>query len=146
MTSLNPQINALFAAYLTATGFEMSMSFGVERWCMESLGEGLTPEDITLSIAWRKDFNRKGSAKKSLMLYKMLMDSDARACVLNEAAEMRSRTRLRVMDPSRVSVLETTGRTAAVPVGEARPIAEVLKEGIASMNKAVDDAMARKAQ
>lgn len=124
MTSINPAINSLFDAYLVATGFEMTMSLGCERWCQEAVSEGLTPDDITLSIQWRKAFNAKSSAKKSLMLYKMLMDADSRACVLNEAAEMRARSRVRAYAPNKAQALRDAGLPDAPPSPEAKHISE----------------------
>lgn len=114
----------MLLAYNHATGYEMPMNVSVERWICEAIAEGLTPEDVTLSIQSRKQFNARNSAQKSLMLHRMLMSSDDRAVVLNEAAEVRARRRVRVMDAGKAEVLRATGRPDTLPSPEAKHVSE----------------------
>lgn len=133
MNSLNPHINAMMAAYRQGTGYDMPLNCSVERWCLEAILEGVTPEDITLSILSRRKFNARNSAQKSMLLHRMIMSADDRAIVLNEAAEMRALARVKVLDPAKASVLASTHRpptvpeTQAVHVGDVKLLADLRK-------------------
>lgn len=134
MQSANPQVMELFRAYCEAKnleGLEMNQYF--ERKIAEAMVMGLRPEDVTAVIRARQRAIREGSRRHESVLFRNIFGDESSGDVLDEAADLRSKQRIRPMDAARRSILMQTGReekaaeTPAKQAGETELISVLRK-------------------
>jgi len=137
MTSINENVNALLMAHCAATGINTPLTFASERWLLAAHCEGVTPEDVRLSVQWRRQKNKGQEARyqKPISLSRMFSSEEAIACVVEESAEMKARQRKVVVPQGRADVLRATGRNDETVDGKPA------KDNIVSMadNKLIQD-------
>ncbi len=144
MNSINPSISRLFDAYCMAkgiTGLELNAYF--ERIIWESHQMGLTVEDLTAVIRERQKGIRDGSRNNASVLMRNIFGSESTGDVLDEAAALRSRGRVKVLNPAKTSVLRATGRPETTgtdkPAQTAQEVVERLKTGYTEVRKAIGE-------
>lgn len=126
MDSANPKIMELFRAYCEAKnleGLEMNQYF--ERRIAEAMVMGLRPEDVTAVIRARQRAIREGSRRHESVLFRNIFGDESSGDVLDEAADLRSKQRIRPMDAARRSILKQTGREEKATETPAKPVGEV---------------------
>lgn len=126
--SIHPEVNALFDTYRELIGFpNLSMNAYYERLIWDAVKMGLTTEKLTAVFLERKKALREGRPAKGTFI-RHLFGDEATGDVLDEAANIEGRKRVRVMNPNKASVLRQTGRSDAVPVTEAKPVSEIVQK------------------
>ncbi len=134
MNSINPEINALHAAWCEAIGYEVRQMARHERGWRDALACGLTPDCVRLVVKARQARIRAGVRHDECLLFRNIAGSEeAIADVLEEAAAIRAKLRVKVVPAGKAAVLRATGRPAEPETGPARPMAEVIE----AMRKAV---------
>lgn len=126
MESLNPHVNALFRAYCEAKnleGLEMNQYF--ERKIAEAMVMGLTPADVVAVIRARQRAIRDGSRRHESVLFRNIFGDESTGDVLDEAADLRSKQRIKPMDSARQSILKQTGREEKAKETSVKPVGEV---------------------
>ena len=127
MESISPEINAMHHAYCEATGFDIPLAPYFERQWFEALNCGLTCDCVRLVIKERVRRIREQVRKPECLLLRNVAGSEAAIFdVLQEAAAIRARMRVKVMSPGKAEVLRATGRPVE-PDGNVRPISEVIE-------------------
>ncbi len=113
MISFNENVTALHKAFCEASVIPVPLTFASERWLLAAHNEGVTPEDIKLSIQWRRQKNKGQEARyqKPISLSRMFGSEEAVAQVVEEAAEMKARQRKVVVPSGRADALRATGRS-----------------------------------
>ncbi len=138
MKSINSEVQKLFDGYCMAKGITgLQMTPGFERIIWESVQMGLTVEDLTAVIRERRKGIQDGSRKHASILMRNLFGNDS-SDVLDEAADIRSRNRVKVLDPAKRSILEQTGRPATPPGNPVVTSAEVVQKLREDFRKAAD--------
>lgn len=137
MTSINQAVNNLFQTYVLMTGFEIRLNMASERWLLDCVADGLTPEDFGMAINGRKLWNQTHDCKKSELLHKMVRDPEDRAILFNEIAEIKARKRVKAYSPNKAQALRDVGLPDAPPQEEAKHVKEHLQHYVDEMRKAV---------
>lgn len=128
MLSIHPEVNALFDTYRELIGFpNLSMNAYYERLIWDAAKMGLTPEKLTAVFLERKKALREGRPAKGTFI-RHLFGDEATGDVLDEAANIEGRKRVRLMDPARASILRQTGRNDTVPSTEAKPVNQIIQK------------------
>jgi hypothetical protein len=132
MISFNDQVNQLHAAYNEASAQECPLMPHFERCWVEMLSYGVTPDDVKLVVKGRLKKNLTKGYDFSISLNK-LIDGDAnQANFINELSQIKAGMRKPKHCPSKVAVLEQSGRSGEIEQGPARSLSELL----AGMRKA----------
>lgn len=129
MLSANLQVNNLHEAYCEARGLtteDLPMNMTFERWWLNALQFGVTPDDLKLCMKGRIRFNQTSSLKKALALHSLIKSEDAVAVVVSEAAEERARMRKPTHGAGKSEVLNATGRGSEIAQPDARPAREII--------------------
>lgn len=111
MESLDPRVMEMFRIYCETkgiTGLEMNDYF--QRLIWDAVQMGMTPEDLKSVIVDRQKGVRNGIRRPQSLLMRNLFGTEGGAEVMDEAAAIRSRGRIKVLDPARSSLLKQTGR------------------------------------
>lgn len=128
MESINPDINAIHKAYCEATGFDLPLMSFFERQWYEALQCGLTCDCVKLVIKDRKRRIQEQVRKPECLLLRNIAGSEGAICdVVQEAAAIRARMRVKVMSPGKAEVLRATGRSDEPEQGPVRSIGEVIQ-------------------
>jgi len=135
MNSTNPDINQLHQTWCEATTQELELNVLFERYWLEAIRFGVTNDDVKLCVKHRVSWNFTNAFKKSLSFRFVIGTEDGLASLLSEAAEERTKLRVRVMPKGKAAVLRATGRSPVeVAMEGARPIGEVIE----ALRKAVN--------
>jgi len=128
MQSINPEINAIHQAYCEATTFELPMMPHFERQWFEALNCGMTCDCVKLVAKSRlRRIADKVRQPESLLL-RNFCGSEAAICdVIQEAAAIRAKMRVKVFSAGKAEVLRATGRPDQPDQGPMRPISEVVE-------------------
>lgn len=126
MTSANQAVSDLHRTFCECTGRDLNLTFTAERWWLEASTEGLTPEDLANVIQARQQAIRKGIRyQRCLALVNIVGSSEAILNTLDEAAEIRARKRVKMVDPARASVLRATERPVTTEQKEPQRLGDV---------------------
>lgn len=129
MDSINPAINAIHAAFCAATGYQFNMMQKHERGWYDALKFGMTPDDVKLVIKNRQARIKIGVRRDECILWRNIAGSeDAIADVIEEAASLKAKMRIKVVPVRKAEVLRATGRPAEPEQTSAKPISEYLKD------------------
>ncbi len=129
MQSINPEINSIHRAYCESTGFDLNLTAFFERQWFEAMKEGLTADCVRLVIKERLRRIREGVRRPECLLLRNVAGTEgAIADVLQEAAAIRARLRVKVFSSDKSDVLRATGRPAEPEQSEARPIGEYIEQ------------------
>lgn len=134
MQSLNPDANALHAAFCAATGRELRMNPTFERNWFDAYSYGITPDMVTLvmSARMKRQYANADQRFYCLSLKHLIGDSDRLAEFVDEAAALEANRRKRVFSPGKAAALEATGRPGEPEPARARQVSEIFD----SMRKA----------
>lgn len=127
MESINPQINALHSAHCSARNLVLDLRPTQERWYHDALKAGITPDMLYEVIKHRQRRILAGVRREESVYIRNLVGSEeAIDNLLEEAAMLASRKRIRVMPPDQASVMRTTGRSDQVPDKPAQHVSDAL--------------------
>lgn len=128
MQSINPEINAIHAAYCEATTFELPMMPHFERQWYEALQCGMTPDCVKLVVKSRmRRVAEKVRQPESLLLRNFCGSETAIADVICEAAAIRAKMRVKVYSTGKADVLRATGRPDQPEQGKTVSVKEVIQ-------------------
>jgi len=128
METINPEVQNLFATYRELIGSPgLQLNAYYERLIWDAHKMGLTPESLIAVFLERKKAIREGRSAKGTFI-RHLFGEEATGDVLDEAANIEGRKRIRLMDHNKASVLRQTGRNDAAPVTEAKPVSEIIQK------------------
>ncbi len=131
MESINPAINEIHQVFCESLGYQVPLR---ERQWYDALEMGMTSDDVKLVIRSRKERIKAGVRHdECLLLRNFIGNEDAIADVIEEAAMLRARIRVKVFSPAKREVLRAAGRSDEPEQGNAVPMSEV----IAAMRKSV---------
>ena len=134
MQSINPDVNALHQAFCDARGFEVNMHAAHERWWLDAINGGMTPDCVKLVIKARMKRIQAGVRHEECLAIRNIAGSDeAIANTIEEVAAIRAKLRVKVMPAGKADVLRATGRSAEPEQGPVRSVSEVIE----AMRKAV---------
>lgn len=139
MTSLNPEINALHAAFMAATDRNILFTPGVERWWFDAVSCGITADMVTevMHARARREYSSATMRFHCLSLRHLIGDSDRLAEFVDEAAALEANKRKRVFSPGKAAALEATGRPGEPEAPKVRHVSEVdWKRAVDGMRKA----------
>lgn len=127
MQSLNPEINALHAAFMAVTDRNILFTPGVERWWYDAVCCGVTADMVTevMHARARREYSSATMRFHCLSLKHLIGDADRLAEFVDEAAALEATQRKRVFTPSKASVLEATGRPGEPDSPKVRHVSEV---------------------
>ncbi|SRR6266576_4047703 len=129
MHSINPQINAIHQAYCEATTFELPMMPHFERQWYEALNCGMTCDCVKLVVKSRMRRIADKVRQPESLLLRNFCGSEAAICdVIQEAAAIRAKMRVKVFPKDKSDVLRATGRPDEPEQGPMRHISEVIQE------------------
>jgi len=129
MQSINAEINAIHAAYCEATSFELPMMPHFERQWFEAIQCGMTPDCVRLVVKSRIKRIAQEARRPESLLLRNFCGSEAAICdVIQEAAALRAKMRMKVYPVAKAEVLRTTGRPDEPEQGPLRHISEVIQE------------------
>ncbi len=128
MQSINPEINAMHAAFCEALGHNIPQMPRHERGWNDALHWGMTPDCVKLVIKARQARIKAGVRHPECLLFKNVAGTDeAIADVIEEAAAIRAKMRVKVYSAGKAEVLRATGRPDAPEQGKTMPFSEVIK-------------------
>jgi hypothetical protein len=128
MQSINPDINAIHAAYCEATSFELPMMPQFERQWYEALQCGLTYDCVKLVAKSRMRRVSDKVRQPECLLLRNFCGSEAAICdVIQEAAAIRAKMRVKVFPKEKAEILRATGRPDEPDQGPMRHISEVIE-------------------
>lgn len=128
MESLNASINAIHQAYCESTTFELPMMPHFERQWYEAIQCGMTPDCVRMVVKSRLQRVKDKIRQPESLLLRNFCGSEAAICnVLEEAAALRARMRIKVYPASKSEVLRATGRSDQPEQEPTRSIKDVLK-------------------
>jgi len=133
MESLNQAVNDLHSAFVGAAAQELELNILFERFWIDAIRYGITPDDVRLCVKARIRFNLTSTMKRSLSLRFLIGSDDGLAALMSEAAEARAAMRVKVLDKGKREVLRATGRSDEVKPSDARPVGDVIEQ----MRKAI---------
>lgn len=123
MESLSPEINAIHKAYCEALGYDFPMLPRVERGWYDAIQYGMTPECVKAVVKDRQSRIKSGVRNKECLMFRNIAGSDeAISDVLQEAAAITAKTRVKVYAPAKAEVLRATGRPDAPEQSSAKPV------------------------
>jgi hypothetical protein len=128
MISFNDQVNQLHAAFLSARGLDpddLPLDPCSERQWLQAHQWGISPDDVKLVIKARMKLNAAGG-KWSLHIRRLVGDEDDLSQFKMELAEIKAGMRKPKHCPSKVAVLEQSGRSGEIEQGPARSLSELL--------------------
>ena len=128
MQSINPEINAMHAAYCEARGLDLVLLPPAERQWFDAMKLGMTPEDVRMVIKARKERIKAGIRHEECLCIRNIAGSDeAVANSLEEVAVVKAKMRVKVFDSGKREVLRATGRSDEPEQGRAVPISDVIQ-------------------
>lgn len=128
MQSINESINAIHQAYCEATTFELPMMPQFERQWHDALQCGMTCDCVRLVVKSRMARIRDKVRQPECLLLRNFAGSEAAICdVLQEAAMLRAKMRIKTFCPGKAEVLRSTGREDEPEQEKMRPVSEVLQ-------------------
>lgn len=139
MESINPQITELHASYCIAMNMELPMTMLWERYWYDALQEGVTARMVEDVIKERRKRIKAGvRMQESLYLRNLIGDEAKIGDLLNEGHEIAARTRMKVVDACKGSVLKASGRpewyenreqvVAPQEQNTSRPVSELISD------------------
>ena len=129
MDSISPAINSIHAAYCEALGYQFNMMQRHERGWYDALKYGMTPDDVKLVIKNRQARIKIGVRRDECILWRNIAGSeDAISDVIEEAASLRARMRIKVIPSGKAEVLKATGRPTELEQSSSKPIGDYIKE------------------
>lgn len=134
MDSINPAINAIHEAFCAAVGYQLPMMQKHERGWYDALKYGMTPDDVKLVVKNRQARIKIGVRRDECIFWRNIAGTeDAIADVIEEAAALRAKMRIKVYPASKAQALRATGRDSEPEQSNAKPIGEYIE----AMRKAV---------
>ncbi len=132
----SPEIAALHAAFCEASGQELKILPAHEFWWKCAQDDGISPEDVRMWIAHmvKENLKREPRYRTQIKIRYLISTPEYRARLAEDVAEIKSRLRVKVMNPGRAEVMRATGRSDETITEEARHIRDV--ELIANLRKA----------
>ena len=128
MDSINPEINAMHWAYCEALGYEFPLLPNMERGWSDALKIGMTPECVRMVVKDRQARIKAGVRKPECLMFRNIAGSEeAIGDVMQEAAAIRAKMRVKVVDSGKAQVLRATGRSAEPEQSTAKPISEYIE-------------------
>lgn len=128
MESLNAEINSIHQAYCEVTGFDLPLLPNFERQWFEALKCGLTCDCVKLVVKDRQRRIRDGVRHPECLLLRNIAGSEGAICdVVQEAAAIQARMRVKTFCPGKSEVLRATGRADQPEQGNAIPVADVIR-------------------
>jgi len=128
MDSICPEINAFHKAYCDALGYEFPLLPNMERGWLDAMQAGMTIECVRLVVKDRQARIKAGVRKPECLMFRNIAgNEDAIGDVLQEAAAIKARMRVKVMPKGKADVLRATGRSAEPEQSTARPIGEYIE-------------------
>jgi len=126
--SINPAINDIHQAYCESTGFDLNLTPFFERQWFEAMKAGLTCDCVRLVIKERLRRIREGVRRPECLLLRNVAGTEmAIGDVLQEAAMIRARMRVKVVPAGKAEVLRATGRSDESEQIPMRPVSEVIE-------------------
>ena len=127
MDSICPEINAFHKAYCDALGYDFPLLPNMERGWLDAMQSGMTIECVRLVVKDRQARIKAGVRNKECLLFRNIAGSeDAIGDVLQEAAAIQARMRVKVVPAGKSEVLRATGRVAEPEQTDAKPIGQVI--------------------
>ncbi len=126
MESINSDINEIHQVLCETLGYQVPMR---ERMWFEALKMGMTSDCVKLVIKARRERIKAGVRhEECLLLRNIIGNEDAIADVIEEAAAIRAKMRVKVFSTGKAQALRDTGRADAPEQGPMRHISEVMQE------------------
>ena len=128
MQSINPEINAIHQAYCEATTFELPMMPHFERQWHDALQSGMTCDCVRLVAKSRLKRIAEQCRRPECLLLRNFCGSEAAiGDVIQEAAMIRAKMRVKVFAPGKAEVLRATGRADEPEPLPVRPVGDVIE-------------------
>ena len=129
MTSINPDINALHAAFCEVTERPMPLNPRFERAWFDAIAFGLTPDMVreVMQSRMRRQYINESMRIHCCSIWHCIANEDRLAQMVDEAHQLAAAKRKKVYAPGKAAVLASTHRATEPEPQPARSYAEILK-------------------